>query len=94
MDLETVIQSEVYHKEKNKYHILMHICGTKKNDMDELICKADIENREQTYGYQVWKEGEMDWENGTDIYITMYKIDNWQEPTTQNRELTQCSVAT
>ena len=28
MDLETVIQSEVSHKEKNKYHILTHICGT------------------------------------------------------------------
>ena len=27
MDLETVIQSEVSPKEKNKYHILMHICG-------------------------------------------------------------------
>ena len=28
MDLETVIQSEVSQKEKNKYCILMHICGT------------------------------------------------------------------
>ena len=27
MDLETVIQSEVNQKEKNKYHILMHISG-------------------------------------------------------------------
>ena len=27
MDLETVIQSEVSQKEKNKYHILLHICG-------------------------------------------------------------------
>ena len=27
MDLETVVQSEVSQKEKNKYHILMHICG-------------------------------------------------------------------
>ena len=27
-DLETVIQSEVSQKEKNKYCILMHICGT------------------------------------------------------------------
>ena len=27
MDLETVIQSELSQKEKNKYHILMHICG-------------------------------------------------------------------
>ena len=28
MDLESVIQSEVSQKEKNKYHILTHICGT------------------------------------------------------------------
>ena len=28
MDLETVIQSEVRQKEKNKYRILTHICGT------------------------------------------------------------------
>ena len=27
MHLETVIQSEVSQKEKNKYHILTHICG-------------------------------------------------------------------
>ena len=27
MNLETVIQSEVSQKEKNKYHILTHICG-------------------------------------------------------------------
>ena len=28
MDLETVIQSEVSQKEKNKYHILTPVCGT------------------------------------------------------------------
>ena len=28
MDLETAIQSEVSQKEKNKYRILMHVCGT------------------------------------------------------------------
>ena len=28
MDLETVIQNEVSQKEKNKYRIFMHICGT------------------------------------------------------------------
>ena len=28
MDLETVIQSAVSQKEKNKYHIFTHICGT------------------------------------------------------------------
>ena len=28
MNPETVIQSEVSQKEKNKYHILTHVCGT------------------------------------------------------------------
>ena len=28
MDLETVMQSEVSQKVKNKYHILTHTCGT------------------------------------------------------------------
>ena len=27
IDLEALIQSAVSQKEKNKYHILMHICG-------------------------------------------------------------------
>ena len=27
MDLESVIQSEVSQKEKNRYRMLMHICG-------------------------------------------------------------------
>ena len=36
MDLETVIQSEVSQKDKNKYRILTHICGTQKNGTDEL----------------------------------------------------------
>ena len=27
IDLEIVMQNEVSQKEKNKYHILMHICG-------------------------------------------------------------------
>ena len=42
MDLESAIQSEVSQKEKNKYHVLMHIYGIKKNDTDEPICKAGI----------------------------------------------------
>ena len=45
MDLETVIQSEVSQKEKNKYHILMHICVTSKNGTDELVCRAEIETQ-------------------------------------------------
>ena len=43
MDLETVIQSEVSQKEKNKYHILTHMCGIWENGTDEPVCKAEIE---------------------------------------------------
>ena len=49
LDLESVIQSEVGQKEKNKYYILTHIYGILKNGVDELICRAgietDVENR-------------------------------------------------
>ena len=47
MDQEAVIQSEVSQKKKNKYHILMHICGIQKNGTDEPICKAEIETQTQ-----------------------------------------------
>ena len=33
MDLESVTQSEVSQKEKNKYHMLTHIYGIKKKNM-------------------------------------------------------------
>ena len=47
MDLENIVQSEISQKEKNKYHILIHICGfhEKKNGTDDLICKAEIETQ-------------------------------------------------
>ena len=45
MDLESVIHSEVSQKEKNKFCIISFICGTHKNDTDELICKAEIEKQ-------------------------------------------------
>ena len=45
MNLETVIQSEVSQKEKNKYRILTHVCGTWKNGTDELVCRAEIETQ-------------------------------------------------
>ena len=45
MDLETVIWSEVSQKEKNKYRILMNLCGTQKNGTDEPVCRAEIETQ-------------------------------------------------
>ena len=41
-DLQSIIQSEVSQKEKNKYRILTHICGIQKNGTDEPVCKAEI----------------------------------------------------
>ena len=43
MDLDTVIQSEVSQKKKNKYCILTHVCRISKNGTDEPVCKAEIE---------------------------------------------------
>ena len=40
MNLEPIIQSEVYQKEKDKYHILTNIHGIYKDDTDEFIWKA------------------------------------------------------
>ena len=37
MQLEIIILSEGSQKEKNKYHILMHICGARKNGTDEPV---------------------------------------------------------
>ena len=45
MDLETVLQSEVSQKEKNKYRILTRICGIEKNGTDKPVCKAQIETQ-------------------------------------------------
>ena len=47
MDLETVIQSRVSQKEKNKYRILMHVCGTQKNGTDEQGWRAEVETQLQ-----------------------------------------------
>ena len=76
MDLETVIQSEVSQKEKNKYRILTHVCGIQKNGTDEPVCRAEIETQMQRTN--VWTPkgesgrvrggGVMNWEIGIDIY--------------------------
>ena len=71
MDLETVIQSEVSQKEKNKYCILTHICGIQRNHTDEPVCKAEIETQMQRTNLWTPREesgGGMNWEIGIDIY--------------------------
>ena len=45
MNLEPIIQSEVSQKEKDKYHILMHIYGILKNGSEEFIYRAAVEKQ-------------------------------------------------
>ena len=45
MNLESIIQSEVSQKEKDKYHILMHIYGIQENGTDEFIYRAAMEKQ-------------------------------------------------
>ena len=40
MYLETIIESEVSQKQKNKYRILMHIMWNLENGTDEPVCRA------------------------------------------------------
>ena len=76
IDLESVIQSQVSQKEKNKYRMLTHIriCGFQKNGTDEPVCKAeidtDVENKhmdtkrgKQGHGWWWWWWDELgDWD--------------------------------
>ena len=62
MNLEPTIQSEVSQKEKDKYHILMHIYKIQKNGTEEFIHRQQWRNRhrKQTYGHgERGGEGEM-----------------------------------
>ena len=45
MDLESVIQSEVSQKEKNKYRMLMHIYGILESGTDEPSGRAGIKTQ-------------------------------------------------
>ena len=75
--IETVLQSEVSQKEKNKYHILKHICGIQKNGTDEPVCKAEIETQTQRTNLWLPKEtggGEINQEFGINLYTLHYYI--------------------
>jgi len=54
MNLEPVIQSEISQKKKNKYHILMHIHGIYKNNMDEPIHREEM--KMQTSRMDLWTQ--------------------------------------
>ena len=58
MKLEPVTQSKVSQKEKNKYHILIHIYGMYKNGTDEPVYKTGIDrHRERTCGCRAGRRG-------------------------------------
>ena len=45
MNLETIIQSKVSQKEKDKYHIITHIYRIYKNGTEEFTYKAAMEKQ-------------------------------------------------
>ena len=80
MNLEPIIQSEVSQKEKDKYHILMHIYGIQKNG-NEFIYRVAVEKQTQRIDFWTWGsgEGEMYAESNMETYITVCKIDSQWE---------------
>ena len=54
MNVESVIQSEINQKEKNKYPTSTHICEIQKNGTDEPICRARLES--QTWTRELWTQ--------------------------------------
>ena len=80
MDLETVVQTKVSQKEKNKYHILTHMC-VESRKMVQMILFAKQKQRHKenrcidTKGEREWEElGDWDWHICTND--TGYKIDD------------------
>ena len=55
--LEPIIQSEVSHKEKDKYCSLTYIYGIQKNGMKEFIYRATMEKQTQRIDLWTWGEG-------------------------------------
>ena len=76
--MKEVTQSEGSHAEKDKYHMILLICGIQKNGTNELIYKTEMSHRcgEQSCGYQGESGGDKlgDWDRH--IHTTLYKIDN------------------
>ena len=57
MNLESIIQSEVNQKEKDKYHILMYIYRILKNGTEEFIYRATMEKQTKRIELWTWGEG-------------------------------------
>ena len=63
MNLELIIQSEVSQKEKDKYHILMHIYGIQKDSVINLFAgqQRRCRYKGQTFGHSRGRRGWNDW---------------------------------
>ena len=55
MNLQSIMQSELSQKEKNKYAILMHIYGIQKDGTDEPIFRTTMDT--QTERADLWTQG-------------------------------------
>ena len=53
MNLEFIIQSEINQKEKNRYQILMHICGIEKNGTDVMYFQGRNRNADGLLTFKV-----------------------------------------
>ena len=67
-DLETVIHNEVSQKEKNRYHMILLICGSQKNNTDELTCKVAIETQMQKTYLWTLSRAKNEWDDLGDWY--------------------------
>ena len=56
LNLESIIQSEISQKEKDKYCILMHIYRIQKNGSEEFIYRAIVEKQIQKIDLRTWGE--------------------------------------
>ena len=82
MNLEAIIQSEVSQKEKDKYHILMHIYRIQKNGTEEFIYMAAVEKQTQRVDLWTWERGgedEVYGKRNMETYITICKRDREPE---------------
>ena len=61
VDLES-INPKWSQKEKNKYCVLTHVCGIKRNSRDEPICKAGIETQMLTADMWTQVRGRGEWD--------------------------------
>ena len=88
MNLEFIIQSKVSQKEKDKYHILMHIYRIQKNGSEEFIYRAAREKQSQRHGER-GGEGEMYGKSNMETYIVICKVDSQWEFSVCLRKLKQ-----